>query len=372
MTREFTADRRQITALRLSAQHIDTADFERPADVVRHMLAMQAQDFAGAKWAVGLRTPGATDAEIELAIANREIVRSWPMRGTLHFVAPEDLGWMLSVTRDRTIRGAKTRLAERGLDESVLRRAEAVARSKLQGGGVLSRDDLQREWERAGIVTTGQRGYSILWYLSITGVLVFGPVLGKQHSFVLFDEWVQNSRQLSRDEALGEFARRYFESHGPATIRDFAWWSSLTLGDARRGALIVRDDLDELVVGDANYFLSKKARPAPRGVQMLPGFDEYILGYQDRRAGLSDGVAKLIIPGNNGVFQPTIVIDGEVVGTWRRAASAKQVNIELFPVIPLNKRSFSASANYAKRYGAFLQKPAIVSELPPTQLAPPF
>jgi Winged helix DNA-binding domain len=357
MSRRLSADGRLVAALRISAQHIDRENPGTPAEVVRHMLAMQAQDFTAAKWAIGLRAGGTTDAAIETAIANREIVRSWPMRGTLHFVAPEDLGWMLSLGKERMIRGARTRLAELGLDESIFRRAEEIANQCLSGGRALSRKDLQARFEAAGIITTGQRGYSILWYLSLSGVLAFGPVLGKQHSFVLLDEWVTNPRNLAGDEALGEYARRYFVSHGPATARDFAWWSSLTLTDARRGIAVAQNTLDELVIDGTNYFLAVDAAPAANGVHLLPGFDEYVLGYQDRRPQLTDETAAYVIPGKNGIFMPTLVIDGEVVGTWRRKTVKSQAIVEVFPRKPLTKRTTAGLSAATKVLSKFLQMP---------------
>jgi Winged helix DNA-binding domain len=363
MTRAFSADRRQLTALRIAAQHIDRADLGSPAEVVRHMLAMQGQDFAGAKWAIGVRSSATTDADVELAIANGEIVRSWPMRGTLHFVAPEDLGWMLALCRARIIRGATTRFAELGLNESILRRAEEIATDSLTGGRLIGRTEIQALFESAGIETSGQRGYSILWYLSIIGVLTFGPLLGKQHSFVLLDDWVTNARHLTGDEALGEFARRYFRGHGPATVRDFAWWSSLTLGDARRGLEIARSELDELAVGDERYFLARDAQSAARGVQMLPGFDEYILGYHDRRAALSEGAAIQVIPGKNGIFMPTVIVDGEVVGIWRRKLTSRQVIIDVSPLVPLSAGAVKGCIRATKRFENFLKIPVIVREL---------
>jgi hypothetical protein len=311
---------------------------------------MQAQDFAGAKWSVGLRAPGITDERVERALADGEIVRSWPMRGTLHFVAPDDLGWMLALTTPRLMRGVVKRRLDLGLDDAIVERARELAIEHLKGGRVLSRDAIQAMWNEHGIETTGQRGYHLLWSLSQTGTLVFGPVDGKQHTFTLLDEWVTSPRRLEVDEALGEWAQRYFTSHGPATVKDFAWWASLTLTEARRGLAIA--DLSTLEVDGTTYYLAHDVEPAPRSVQLLPGFDEYILGYQDRTAALATEHFAVIVPGNNGVFQPTIVANGEVVGTWRRAAKARRVEVQLLPfdVAPVVDRPLAA-------YGRFLQMP---------------
>ncbi len=221
MTRDFGDTRRHITALRLTAQGIAEPAFERPVDVVRHLLAMQAQDFGGAKWSVGLRMPRSSDEQIETALADRSIVRSWPMRGTLHFVAAEDLRWIVGLTGERTIRSAAGRHRALGLDEAVLAHARATA-EKLLADGPVARSALLAALDGAGISTEGQRGAHLLVWLAASRVTVFGPVAGKQHTFALFDDWIHLSRDLSGDEALAEFVVRYFRSHGPATIRDFA------------------------------------------------------------------------------------------------------------------------------------------------------
>ena len=339
--------RERLARLRLNAQWI-----ARPrrgastADVVRHLTAMQAQDFAGAKWSVGLRAPGVTDADVERALADGEIVRSWPMRGTLHLVAPEDLGWMLALTTPRLMRGIVKRRADLGLDDAIVERARELSVEHLSGGRVLTRDAIQALWNDHGIETTGQRGYHVLWSLSQTGTLVFGPVQGKQHTFTLLDEWVPEPRRLEGDEALGEWAQRYFTSHGPATVKDFAWWASLTMGEARRGLALT--DLAELEVDGTTYYLARDLEPAPRSVQLLPGFDEFILGYQDRTAALAPEHFATIVPGNNGVFQPTIVSNGDVVGTWKRAVRAKRVDLNLIPFgeAPDVERARSAYARF--------------------------
>jgi hypothetical protein len=366
MTRTYTATRRELATLRLASQRLaEPAEGTTPAATVRHLLAMQAQDFAGAKWSVGVRSPGSTDAAIDAALAAGEIVRSWPMRGTLHFVAPDDLGWMLRLTSARTIQSAAGRHRQLELTEPEFERARDVAVAELSGGRALSRDALLASFVAAGIPVTGQRGIHIVQRLSLWGVLVFGPLqpgaAGKanQQTFVLLDEWVRAPRSLERDEALGEFALRYFTGHGPATVRDFAWWSSLTLADARTGLAIARDRLDELDHDGTGYFLPRDARAAASATLALPGFDEFLLGYQDRGAALAPEHAEVIVPGKNGLFLPTIVVDGEVVGTWRRTLSAKGVTVDAQPFAALSaaqRRGFDVAI---ARYAAFVARPLL-------------
>lgn len=356
MTRAFTATRRQICELRLAAQGIATPTFETPAQVVQHMLAMQAQDFPGAKWSVGLRTGAATDSDVEAAIARREIVRSWPMRGTLHFTAREDLGWMLSLTRDRMVRSAAGRHRQLELDDESFALAARIAVEKLSSAETIGRTALLNAFDAAGLSTAGQRGNHLLWYLNVTGLLVFGPLDGKQHSFALFENWVGTGRDLGTDEALAEFVRRYFYSHGPATIRDFAWWSSLTLTDARKGLAAVVDELEVLEVEGVTYYHRPGLEPAQASICVLPGFDEYLLGYQDRSAPLTSEWSNRIVPGGNGMFFPTVVVGGEVVGTWKRTSAAKQSTISIDAFAPA---ALKARTEF-DRYAEFLATPVRV------------
>ena len=364
MTRAFTANRRQLTSERLVAQRLaPVAATATPAEVVRHSLAMQAQDFPGAKWSVGLRSPGSTDASIEQSIADREFVRSWPVRGTLHFVAGEDLGWMLALTGERMIRSAAGRHRQLELDDTDFALATDLATAALSGGVVMRRDTLIATIEAGGLSLSGQRAAHVLLYLAARGLTVFGPVDGKQQTFTLLDEWVPSPRVLDHDESLGEFALRYFTSHGPATIRDFAWWSSLTLTDARRGLAIALESgtLEQRSVADVAYIGPASTPSSASGVLALPGFDEYLLGYSDRSAPLAAEHFDRIVPGGNGMFLPTIVVDGEVVGTWRRTIAAKTVTIEPLPfdgsrLTAAAVRGFrSAASDYARYLGRELR-----------------
>jgi hypothetical protein len=353
MTRAFTADRKRLATLRLAAQGIASPAFETSLEVARHLLAMQAQDFGGAKWGIGLRTRHATDADVELALANREIVRSWPMRGTLHITAAEDLGWMLGLTGERIVQSAAGRHRQLGLDDAAFALAARIATAELEKHQVVARSALLAAFDAGGLSTEGQRGAHILLYLCVTRLMVFGPVEGKQHSFVLLDDWVRTRRDLTGDEALAEFARRYFVSHGPASDRDFAWWSSLTLTQARRGIAAVADELDALEIEGVRYWHRAGLEPAAAGVVALPGFDEYVLGYQDRAAQLAPEWFERIVPGSNGMFLPTVVVNGEIVGTWKRTETTRAMKVAVVPFAPITV----AMKPVFTRYSAFVGKP---------------
>jgi len=346
-----------ITALRLTAQGISIPDpFSRPVDVARWMLALQSQDLPGARWALGLRLPGSTDSDIEAALASGEIVRSWPMRGTLHIVAPEDLGWMLDIASRRQATWAAKRRSDLGITDDELVRAGDVAVDAMTGGTAVRRDALLATWEAAGIPTTGQRAYHLLWNLGHQKLLVFGPPDAKQPTFALFEEWVTTHRDLDGDEALAEFATRYFRSHGPATERDFAWWASITLGDARKG-IAAAQGLERREFGGVAHYLAEGLEAAASGVHALPGFDEYMLGYSDRSPALPAEFAQRIVPGNNGMFLPTVVVDGQVVGTWKRADSAKRVTVDLSEFTTMTKKGHAGFERALRRYGEFVGKP---------------
>ncbi|WP_193510122.1 winged helix DNA-binding domain-containing protein [Cryobacterium sp. BB736] len=345
-----TASRRMLR-MRLAAQRISTGKLTSPADVVRWMTAMQAQDFNGARWAVALRTDSATQRDMDHALASGTIVRSWPMRGTLHFVAPEDLRWILGLTTERLLRQATTRLSSLGLDERQIETARYAAIDALHGGRSLSRMELYRAFERGGVSANQQRGYQLLWILSQTGTLCFGPPDGNTQTFALLDDWVPTYRQLEGDEALGELARRYFAARGPATIRDFAWWASLRLADARRGLAVARDDLELTEFDGAEFFHEAASEQGADGIRLLPAFDEYLLGYQDRSLQLDGESLGDLVPGGNGVFPNTLVVDGVVRGTWRRPSRA--TSVEVTPFEPLKPRAEAGLRRPAREYARF-------------------
>jgi hypothetical protein len=304
---------------------------------------------------VGLRLPGSADATIEAALADGSILRSWPMRGTLHFVASEDLHWMLDLTRERMLRKAASNFASDGLTAGVLARAGDLAGDALVGGATITRDDLYEILATAGVSPVGQARYHALWYLCQIGLLCLGPPAGKSQTFVLLDEWVPQPRRLERDEALEELAFRYVRSHGPATDRDFSWWSSLTLTDARKGLAMAADRLEQRSVEETVYhFAADLHEPRAPGTHLLPGFDEYLLGYTDRGAALPEKYATLVAPGKNGMFLPTVVVDGAVVGTWKRTMTAKQVSFALQPFEPLSAKATRSARAAAAKYAEFV------------------
>jgi hypothetical protein len=351
---------RDFLRQRLIHQQIAPASRRKPGEVVAWLGGMQAQDYAGGLWAIGLRSEGATEADVERAITERTILRTWPMRGTLHFVAAADVRWMLALLTPRIIAGSAPRARELELDAAIFTRSRKLFTRALQGGRSLTRDAMCSLLTVAKISTAEQRGYHILWRLAQEGVLCFGAREGKQHTFALLDEWAPHAKTKDRDEALAELARRYFTSHGPATLRDFAWWSGLRVSEARDGLEMAARHLSRETTDAVDYWMphstTVEGTSAP-AVHLLPGFDEYMLGYTDRTTALDPAHSQKIVPGNNGMFMPTIVIRGRIAGTWKRTIGRKGITIEACPFAPLNKTETRAFTAAAKRYGDFMGIP---------------
>jgi hypothetical protein len=344
-----------IARQRLYSQRIVGTSFGKPGEVVRWLCAVQAQDYLGSLWAVGLRTRAAVEAEVERAIADRTIIRTWPMRGTLHFVAAADVRWMLKLLTPRVVAGSARRLRRQfELDEAAFARSRKALARALEGGRQLTRNSMYEVLEAAGISAAGGRGLHILSRLAQDGFVCFGAREGRQQTFALLDEWSPPAgKTFERDEALAELAGRYFESHGPATLQDFAWWSGLRAADASAGlemvkSRLVREEIDGRVYWLAASTQEVKAK-TPR-VHLLPAYDEYTVAYKDRRAILDPARAENHGPG---ILNPVIVSDGQVVGTWKRAFEKDAVRITPSPFRKFSEAEARAFDEAAGRYRKF-------------------
>jgi hypothetical protein len=307
-----------ITFRRLYNQLLAGTGAASPHAVVSHFGAMQAQDYLGALWAVGTRMRDAVERDVEDALAERRIVRCWPMRGTLHFVAAEDVRWMLELLAPRVLKRHRKRLeGDFELDAATLRRARAAVERALQGGHALTRPEIYAVLERARITTGASRGLHILFALAHERLLCFGARRGKQPTFVLLDEWLPPSPPKSREEALVELARRYVASHAPATLADLAWWSGLTAKEANEAVSLAGVSLDGA---------SADARLRAPHVRLLPPFDEYTVAYKDRSAVVDPAHAKNVNAGG-GMINAIVVVNGVVAGSWRRTLRGATVDV---------------------------------------------
>ncbi|MEI4277534.1 winged helix DNA-binding domain-containing protein [Klenkia terrae] len=304
---------------------------------VAGLLAMQAQDLRQAEWAIGSRVPGSTVADVWASFAAGEVVRAWPMRGTLFATTPADLRLLLGLTAGRQVRTAQPRHRQLGLTDDDVDRAGDVARAELAGGGALTRPELLAAWTAAGLDVTGQRGPHLYGRLAHQGLLCLGPPRGETaggalQAFVLLDEWAPGEAVGDRAAAVAEVVRRYLAGHGPATERDLAWWTGLTLTEVRAGFAAVRDELTEVrCEGAVLWTLGEPPAAGPDGVRALAGFDELLLGVTDRSHVLAAEHWQTVVPGGNGVFAPMLVEDGEVVGTWRRVVTRGRASVAVSP-----------------------------------------
>jgi Winged helix DNA-binding domain len=308
---------------RIHNQLLSRPSSSQPVDVVSWMGAVQAQDYLGALWAVGQRAR-AGDREVERALAERTIVRTWPMRGTLHFVPAADVRWMLQLLTPRVLKRMTPAHEREGLDERVFARCRRILVRALEGGRGLTRPQIYQHFGRDGIRAAGQRGLHILWRLAAEGLICFGARAGKQQTFVLLDEWLPATPTPTRDEALALLAWRYFRSHGPATLKDFVWWSGLTVAEAQAALHLVEDSLDhEALDGETHWFTGTLPVAARKGpvAHLLPPFDEYLVGYKERGAAVDSRFAARL----GALLSPSIELDGAIVGTWRRRITRKGV-----------------------------------------------
>ena len=347
-----------IAHQRLHNQLITRRTFEKPGDVVEWLGAVQAQDYAAAKWAVGLRLQGTTDDDIEQAFTRGAILRTHLMRPTWHFVSPADIRWMLALTAPRVNAVNAYYYRKLALDDAVFMHSNAVLAKALQGGKQFTRPELASVLQQAGIATDDlQRFTHIMMRAELDGIVCSGARRGKQFTYALLDERAPQARTLDRDEALAQFARRYFTSHGPATLQDFVWWSGLTVADARASLELVTPQLMHEVVDGQTYWFSMSTPPAKDlspTAYLLPNYDEYIVGYTDRSAVFDASHTNKLDPRGNVLFNHTIVMDGRVVGTWKRTIKKDAVIITPSLLTPLNDAETRAFAAAANRYGAFL------------------
>jgi len=350
-----------VARQRLHNQQLSSPDFTKPADVVKWLGAVQAQDYYGAKWALGQRMLGATNDAIEKAFAEGEILRTHVMRPTWHFVGPADIRWMLKLTGPRVnaFNGHYYRKLE--LDDAVFRRSNKTLAAALRGGKQLTRDVLRNVLRQAGISTTGLRFVYILCRAELDGVICSGARSGKQFTYGLLEERAPQTKALARDEALAELAQRYFTSHGPATLQDFAWWSGLTTADAKAGIDIIQRRLVREMIDGKTYWLpppmsavkGSPSTPRTRLAYLLPNYDEYLIAYKDRSAAVEPIYGKQAIA-ENAVFSSPIVIRGRVVGFWKRSFKGHSVLITLSPFAPFSRAEREAIDEAADRYGSFL------------------
>ncbi len=349
-----------IPSARLFNQQISETGLKKADELLSYMVAVQGQDYLGAKWSVGLRLPGSSDADIEKALLDKSIIRTWAMRGTLHLMTASDVRWLLRLLSPRIIAGNARRYKELGLDEDTLARSNEILTKALEKKE-LTRTALFDILEQNGISTEGQRAPYILQRASYDGLVCQGIMRGRDPIYFSMES-LPKGDELKGDEALEALARRYFISRGPATLQDFVWWSGIPIADAKKGLEIVKSQLSQENINGQTYYFSHLA-PAKHNktitAYLLPGFDEYIVGYKERSVIMDKAYMKTLTP-TNGMLPPTIVIDGKVVGTWKRIINKSKVLVTLNPSRDLTKAENKDISVAIQRYSEFLGIPATI------------
>jgi len=358
----------EIAARRLRAQRLLGDPFASAVDAVRWLGAVQSQDYGAAKWALAQRTAGATDAGLDRLFDEGGILRTHVMRPTWHFVLPEDIGWLLELTSPRLQAQLASRHRQLELNAATKLRALDLFAESLSGR-FLTRAELGEVLIAANISPEGQRLPHLIGTAEAEGVIVSGPRRGKQFTYALLEERAPRVRRLQREEALAELTSRYFRSHGPAQIQDFAWWSGLTVRDIKTGLALVGTTLEHHSLDSKDYWLDPQSAgdgKPPLTAHLLPNFDEFTVAYRDREAVLHPEFAfdptffsyyREAAP-QGGILSNVVTIGGTVRGAWRRTLAANGVRVDVWLLGPLTAAEVAAVERAAEQFGSFLGRPA--------------
>ncbi|HEX2901411.1 MAG TPA: winged helix DNA-binding domain-containing protein [Bacteroidia bacterium] len=345
-----------IGSLRLGSQQLVETAFQTAQAMVSWFAAVQGQEYAQTKWGLGLRLPQLGDADIEKELDDGHILRTHLLRPTWHFVASEDIHWLLKLTAPRVNAANAYMYRKLELDASIFNRCNDILIDTLQGGNHLTRDDLNTQFNRHNIEAKGHRLSYIMMAAELAGIICSGRRQGNQFTYALLDERIQPRPALDKDEALARLTRRYFESRGPATVHDFSTWSGLGLGECKKGIAMVRDHLQQETIGDDAYCFTGNPIPQRREhqpIHLLPIYDEFIMGYKDRSPIFE---FKSQLKESAGLRHDCMIVSGgQVIGTWKRLAKPKSLQLEyefFSPLDPHQSKAFDAAVN---RLQAFTQ-----------------
>jgi hypothetical protein len=354
-------DSQSIAYRRLRNQHLWGPALETPEAVVRWLTAMQSQEFAYARWSVAQRANGVTAAAIDRAFADGAILRIHIIRPTWHFVSPADIRWILEISAPRVHALSAYYYRQQGVDASLADRANTVFARSLEGGRQLTRKEMAAALQSAGISANGIKLAYLLMHAELDGVICSGALRGKQHTYALLADRVPKAKTLHRDEALAELTRRYFVSRGPATLKDYLVWSSLTATQGKAGLAMVKEQLaQEIVDGRTYWFAATSTNGPPKSpvVDLVQGYDEYVMSYSESRDVLFGPAPGSARPLDRTAFYHSILLDGRLIGHWRHVLEKKKVIIETQLDRPLSAIEKQALKMAVERYGEFLQMPS--------------
>jgi hypothetical protein len=346
----------QIAKARSTAQKIFNAKKSSPAEVVFYLGAMQSQDYASAKWPIGLRA-GCTEKEVISSINNAQIVRTWPMRGTLHYVSAKDIYWMLDLLSFRALQGVERRMDAIGIDEKYITRCKKIAEKVLKDKNCLTREEFYEELVKNKITISGPEKYHIIWRLAQDQLICFAKEKEGKSTIALLEEWIPKTTKIEKDEALYRLVTKYFKSHGPATIHDFQWWSGLTIKDARESIALAKEQFVEEVIDDAPYYFDESIKEiaTKSSITILSAFDEFLPGYKNRTAMLSKIHNGKIIT-KNGLFSPTVIEDGKVIGKYKKIPKKDHTVLRFEPLTKFSNKQIEGIEHAVKGFEKYLNK----------------
>jgi hypothetical protein len=353
-----------IAYRRLHNQGLSKIIFKDANNVVTQLGAVQAQDYAGAKWAIAQRTKGLTDAEMDRAFADGTILRTHLMRPTWHFVTPADIRWMLMLTAPRVHAVNAFMYRQLELNKAEIKKSYTILEKTLRGNKQLTRTELGSTFEKAGIIAMGQRLSYFMMSAELDGIICSGARKGKQFTYALLEERVPQVKELTRDEALSKLVKRYFATRGPATLQDFTMWSGLTLIDAKNGIEMVKAEFGHETMNGQTYWFSEVKLPAKvksPTAYLLANYDEYFIGFKDRSA-IGDVAKQAGIKGDDpSLIAHIVIINGQIVGGWKRSFKKNEVVVELNLFANLSKAEHQAITAEAQRFGKFIGMPVTLT-----------
>ena len=330
MSKQYKIKPADIAAQRLHNQQINAAQFSKVKDLVSYMCAMQSQDYAMSKWAIGLRLPGSTDNQIEKALDKADILRAHVLRPTWHIIAAQDIYWMISLCADKIKALMKTMDRQLELTEKIFTKSNNIIAKCVEDGLHVNRDSIAACLEKAKISTGKNRLSHLLVRAELEQIICSGKIDNNQRTYAALHSRVPKKKILTRDESIAQLADKYFKSRGPATVEDFSWWSGLSITAAREGLEMIKQELHNDKIDGSVYWFANDRKPRVKNkeaVYLLPAYDEFIISYKDRTAALAIEHHKKVLS-NNGIFYPAIIVNGQVAGLWKRHFQKEEIFIE--------------------------------------------
>ncbi len=350
----------QLLNLRLNNQHLIKPIYNSASKLVNYLGAVQAQDFAMSKWAIGVRTVNTTQKKVEAAMNKGSILRTHALRPTWHLVSAEDIYWMLELTAANIKARMRTNDKKLGITEALFKKSNGIIEKALNEHEQLNRDEIIQLFNKHKIAVNENRLSHFLIRAELDAIICSGKIKYNKNTYALLAKRVTKKKTFKREEALGTLAEKYFISRGPATVADFAWWSGLSVTDAKKGLQSVQSVLEKEKINDAVYYFKSPTGTfnTTSSVFALPAFDEYLISYKERSAMLHSNKKNISA---NGIFWPVIIADGKVAGMWSRKIANDKLHIKTeYFIKPASaiKNDLIKSFN---TYAGFLEKHLVVT-----------